>query len=324
MRQMARAVIMMFGSVAILAAAVASQGPGPLKRYTYTEYHMGVDTRLVVYAPDKSVAESACADAFERIATLDSIMSDYRKNSELTHLSDQAGGQPIGISAELMRVFQVSQEFSRHSDGMFDVTIGPVVQLWRKARKTKILPTLGEIDAARRLVDYRGLILDTQARTAYLKRPGMRLDLGAIGKGYADDEALAVLKHHGIKSALIEMGGDVVVSNPPPGMKGWKVEVPNAGNRTMTLSNCAISSSGDTEQFVEIGGKHFSHVVNPKTGWALTQRVQVTVIAPTGLIADPLSTSFTLVAPTSRDALLKQFKGVKAFVKRIDNGQPKG
>src|SRR5579862_5301967 len=122
--------------------------------------------------------------------------------------------------------------------------------------------------------------------------PGMRLDLGGIAKGYADDEVQKVLKQHGIKRALVEMGGDIVVSDPPPGSKGWEILVPNAGidhaPDKLYFANQAISTSGDTEQFVVIGGVRYSHVVDPHTGQALTSRVQVTVIAPDGLTSDPL------------------------------------
>jgi thiamine biosynthesis lipoprotein len=282
---------------------------------------MGVDTRIVVYAPSKAVAEGACTAAFARIADLEAIMSDYRRDSELMRLSDTAVAAPVRVSADLFKVLQRSQEISQRSRGYFDVTVGPIVRIWRKARKTGKLPTAAELDRARRLVGWQKLKLDAHERTVRLAVRGMQLDLGAIGKGYADDEAQTVLKKYGITRALVEMGGDIVVTDPPPGQVGWTIRVPNAGGhdrpKDMRFANCAISSSGDTEEFVIIGGLRFSHVVDPHTGQALTNRVQATIIGREGLTTDPLGTALTLLGPRDRARLLKHYPGTKAYVRSL-------
>lgn len=296
--------------------ALSQFGLATLTRFTYTEYHMGIDARLVVYASHKSVAESACSAAFERIAALDTMMSDYRRNSELNRLCDHAGGPPVRISPELFLVLRRAQELARRSDGAFDVTVGPLVRLWREARKTGILPKPDAIAAARKLVGWQKLILDPRRRTVRLLVPGMKLDLGGIAKGYADDEAQKVLKHRGIDRALVEMGGDIVVSGPPPNTKGWDVRTPNAG-KDLHFSNCAISSSGDTEQFVVIGGVRYSHVIDPRTGWALTNRVQATVVARDGLTSDPLSKCPCLLGEEEWRRMLRAYPGTKAYVRRL-------
>ena len=278
---------------------------------------MGVDTRLVVYATDKTIAEKACAAAFERIAALDTMMSDYRKNSELNNLSDHAGGPSVHVSHELFKVLVTAQEISSQSDGMFDVTIGPVVQLWRKARKTAVFPDREALKEARKKVGWQMMSLDKAKQTVKLAIPGMRLDLGAIAKGYADDEAQIVLKQNGITSALVEMGGDIVVSDAPPGSKGWTIEVPNSksGHSKIQVANCAISSSGDTEQFVVIDGVKYSHVINPHSGLAMTNHVEVTIITKNGLISDPLSTALTLVSPSRQKELLRRYAGTKMYLR---------
>ncbi len=282
---------------------------------------MGVDARLIVYARDKATAETACAAAFERIAQLDAMMSDYRKDSELMRLCDKAGGPPVRISPELMKVFKRAREVSKESGGVFDITVGPLVQLWRAARKSAVLPLPSEIEVARKRVGWEKVVLDERHRTAQLLVPGMRLDLGGIAKGYADDEAQRVLKKHGITSALVEMGGDIVVSDAPPGKDGWTIQVPNVGKDSssaeMQFKNCAISSSGDTEQFVVIGGKRYSHVVNPLTGWAETDRVQVTVIARDGLTSDPLTKAMLLVSDEAQRARLQNKYRLRAVFRRV-------
>ncbi len=279
---------------------------------------MGIDARIEVYAKDRAAAESACGEAFERIAALDSIMSDYRKDSELMQLCAKAGGPPVIVSADLFRVFVKAQEMSRRSGGTFDITVGPLVQLWRKARKSAKMPLPAEIAAARRLAGWRKLTLDPGSRSVRLAVPGMKLDLGGIAKGYADDEAQAVLRRHGITRALIEMGGDIVVTGPPPGQSGWNIRIPNAdrgkGPKDYRLANCAISTSGDTEQFVIIGGRRYSHVVDPRTGMALSSRVQATVIARDGLTSDPLSKPLTFLGPRARARLLRLYPGSREFI----------
>ena len=304
---------------------VAGAQTPTLTRFTFTEYLMGVDAQLIVYAKDRTAAEKACSAAFERIAHLDSIMSDYQKNSELMLLCDKAGGPPVKVSPDLFRILTVALEKSRDSGGMFDVTVGPLVKLWRAARKSHILPKPEEIAAARDLVGWQHVHLDAAAQTVQLDLADMRLDLGAIGKGYADDAAQKVLKQNGIASALVEMGGDMVVSGPPPGKAGWTIEVPNwvkHGPRILTLSNCAISSSGDTEQSVVIGGVKYSHVVNPHTGMALTQGVQATIIGRSGLECDGLATSLPLLDDAGRARLLKHYPWAKTYIRVLQYGKP--
>lgn len=280
---------------------------------------MGIDARIVVYAESEDRAIDAAAAAYKRIAELEQVMSDYRASSELMQLCAKAGQGPIKVSKDLMRVLVQAQEISRVTNGAFDVTVGPLIQLWRGARRAKELPTVAQVSAARDLVGYRMMKLDLRRGTVELLKPGMRLDLGGIAKGDAADEAMKVLKQHGIRSALIEMGGDILVSAAPPGAKGWRLEVPNASKTLampqMLFTNCAVSSSGDTEQFTEMNGARWSHVVDPRLGWALTSRAQATVVAKNGLLSDPLSTAMTVGSDSERKALLQRWPQVRSWVR---------
>lgn len=305
----------------------ASASQEELKRFTFIEYHMGMDARLTVYASSQEKAVNACRAAFDRIAVLDTMMSDYRKDSELNRLSDQAGGPPIKVSPELFKVLKKSLEVSQRSQGAFDVSVGPLISLWRTARRTTTLPKSEEIEKARSLVNWQKIKLNDRDKTVQLLTPGMRLDLGGIAKGYGGDEAQKVLKKHGIQRALVEMGGDIVVSGPPPGKKGWTIRVPNAGDdngpKDLEFANCAVSTSGDTEQFTVIGGVQYSHVVDPRTGWALTNRVQATIIAKEGLTTDPVSTALTVMQEEKRSDLLKRYQGVTSYF-RVLKGTESG
>jgi Membrane-associated lipoprotein involved in thiamine biosynthesis len=275
---------------------------------------MGVPVRLTVYAPSEATARTACRAAFDRFAALEDVMSDYRPTSELMRLCANAGQGPQPVSDDLWRVLERAQRLARLSDGAFDVTVGPLVRLWRVARKTARLPDAPALAEAKARVGWRKVRLDPEKRTVALETPGMQLDLGGIAKGFACDEAQKALRAHGVDRALVEAGGDIVVSGPPPGADGWRVDA--GGGETRVLVNGAISTSGDTEQFVEIGGVRYSHVVDPRTGLGLTSRVAVTVIAPDGLTSDSLSTALGVLGEPQGRWVAYLYPGVRAVFRR--------
>ncbi|MBI2805069.1 MAG: FAD:protein FMN transferase [Planctomycetes bacterium] len=277
-------------------AAVNAFQPATLTRHEFSEQHMGAMFRIVLYAPDEGAARKAARAAFARVAELNQIMSDYQPTSELMNLCEKAGGQPVGVSVDLFEVLRKANEFSKMTDGAFDVSISPVVRLWRRARRNKELPKAEDIKQALQLVDYRNLQIDPKRRTVRLQKEGMLLDLGSIAKGYAADAALAVLRRHGIARALVAAGGDIAVGDPPPNERGWKVGIaplknPDAApEHYLLLKNAGVSTAGDAEQYLEIGGKRYSHIVHPKTGMAQLGRRSVTVIAPNATTSDALDT----------------------------------
>jgi thiamine biosynthesis lipoprotein len=302
---------------AVQTPPTSTKSASALQRWEYSQLLMGVQVRLIVYSPAETAAKAACQAAFERVAQLEDVMSDYRPDSELMRLCARAGQGPVRVSEDLYRVLEYAQEVSRRSEGAFDVTVGPLVQLWRQARKSKILPAEAALAEARAKVGWQKVRLDPAARTVELTVPGMRLDLGGIAKGDAGDQAIRVLRDHGVRSALFEAGGDIVVSDPPPGADGWRVELPaseSGAPAALTLANAAVSTSGDTIQYVEINGRRYSHVVDPRTGLGLSEHFISTVTAPRGLMSDPLSKVATILGPERGMKVLKTFAGVKAWV----------
>jgi thiamine biosynthesis lipoprotein len=306
--------------LAFLSAVVT---PDPaLKRFHFTEPHMGTQFQITLYAPEQETADRAAKAAFARVAELDGIMSDYRPASELMRLCQTAGGQPERVSDELFFVLSKAQEVSRLSNGAFDVTVGPVVHLWRRARRTQRLPEPDQLAKARVLVGFENLRLDAKAQTAQLLKKGMLLDLGGIAKGYAADEAIAVLKRNGIDRALVAAGGDIAVSDPPPDAEGWRIGIAplespnNKPSRYLILKNAGVSTSGDAEQHVEIDGKRYSHIVDPRTGIGLIGRQSVTVVAPKGILSDSLTKVVSVLGPKRGMAIIDQEDGVAAYVVR--------
>jgi len=181
------------------------------------------------------------------------------------------------------------------------VTVGPVVNLWRYARRVKRLPDPVKLEKARKAVGYQKMLLNTNDHTVELLVPDMRLDVGGIGKGYALNEAMKVLKTNGISRGLVSGGGDMSVSGPPPGKDGWKIELSrietNAPKQFVLIKNCGLATSGDMFQRLEIDGKRYSHIVDPRTGIGLTDHSLVTVIAPDSMTADAVSKPVSVLGP---------------------------
>jgi FAD:protein FMN transferase len=308
--------------VLLLGRPCAGDDKPKLERFSYEEPHMGTKFRILLYAPDKPTADKASKAAFERIAELDRIMSDYQPTSELMQLCAKAGGDPVPVSEELFFVLNKAQEVSKLSEGAFDVTVGPVVKLWRRARRTMKLPDPEQMAKARELVGYEKMHLDAKKRTVRLDKAGMQLDLGGIAKGYAGDEAQAVLKKHGITRALVAAGGDIVVSGPPPDAEGWKIEIESADNeqdkprRTLILKNGGVSTSGEKEQYVDIDGKRYSHIVDPHTGIGLLGQQSATVIAPNGITADSMTKVVMILGQEKGVAIIENIEGASCLVVR--------
>lgn len=265
-----------------------------LDRFEYSQIHMGVRVSVTMYAQDAESAQGAARATFDKFAALEEIMSDYRSDSELMRLCASATGENHPVSEDLFRVLARAEEVANRSGGAFDVTVGPLVRLWREARKTKTLPSSGALAKARESVGYQHLVLDADHRSVRLDRPGMRLDLGGIAKGYACDRGLEVLAQRGIERAMIEAGGDIAASGPPPGKLGWRIDVQGLA-APVYLKNQGLSTSGDANQFVVIGGKRYSHILDPATGLGLTDRKQVTVLASDATTSDSLSTACSVL-----------------------------
>lgn len=262
---------------------------------------MGTLWTIVCYAPEKAKAEEATRAAFQRVDLLERAMTDYDPDSELLRLCRMAPGVPHPVSSELFGALRASELAARRTEGAFDITSGMLVQVWRRARRQREFPEPDRLAEARAVLGWTNVVLDTRRRTATLKLPGMRLDLGGIGKGYAADAALKVLREHGVRRALVAASGDLAIGDAPPSEAGWRVRVGEPTGRTnvigevLLLHNAGISTSGDTEQFVELGGVRYSHIVNPWTGLGLTNRIQVTVLADKTTTSDGLDTAFCVL-----------------------------
>jgi len=326
--------LMLIAALTLLAGCnetpPAEVQPVALKRYEAAQPHMGTFVRIVLYAADDHQADEALNAAFARVTALNQMLSDYVEGSEVNRLSASAGGEaPVKVSDELWTVLTEAALVSDKSGGAFDITVGPVVQLWRRARRDQQMPDAERLRQAREAVGYEHIEFLWEQQAVRLTQPGMQLDLGGIAKGFVGDEVLITLKEHGVTRALVDAGGDIVVGEAPPDKPGWKIAVrPVAAHPTedpaapplpapkIWLVNAAIATSGDAFQHVVIDGQRYSHLVDPTTGLGTTESVGVSVIAPTGIVADAYASALSVLPPEKGLPLIESVEGAHALIVR--------
>ncbi|HEY1785936.1 MAG TPA: FAD:protein FMN transferase [Pirellulales bacterium] len=311
---------------AMLLLVCAGQA-GAAERFEFSRIKMGAPFKLVLYADDQAAADRAAEAAYGRVDELNMIFSDYQPDSELSRLSRASPTrEPVKLSDPLWAILVRARALSEASDGAFDVTVGPYVRLWRRARKLPALPDVAALAQAGKAVGYQNLVLDPATHTATLLREHMLLDLGGIAMGYTVDEVLGVLARQGIRQALVDGSGDIGVGDPPPGKPGWTIGIapPTAGEpptRYVTLANTAITTSGDMFQHVDIGGVRYSHIVNPKTGLGLTDQTSVTLIARDCLTADSVTKAIAVNGPEKGLKMVAEIPGAEVLIRRMVGAQ---
>ncbi len=282
-----------------------AKGRPALARFEFAEPHMGTTIRLVLYAPDQGTASRWAEHSFSTFQRLDSLFSDYRADSEISALAASAGsGGAMPVSAELIEVLTLAQDWNARTEGAFDVTVGSMTQLWRWAIRRGELPDEGRLQGAREQVDASALRLDLTAGTASLALSGMSLDLGGIAKGYTAQRVLDALREGGIVHAMIDAGGDLVLGAAPPGEPGWRVEFPDG--QIHYLADLAVAASGDRYQYLDVGGVRYSHILDPMTGLGIQDAPTVVVVAADGATADVLASALTVLAadPSAVDRIV--------------------
>ena len=321
--------------------------------HSESRYALGpVEVTIQVVAPSERKAKAAIDKAFDAISQVNNLLSSYAANSEVSRLN-RSGGRECHISGQTAAVLRRAIEISEHTGGAFDITAGPLIKLWKTAIKTEeqfrewvhvaeaaagfglipvqliylcreeieksLLPTKAELDAARKLVGCQSLTLGPNS--AKLETPGMSIDLGGIAKGYAVDKAIEALKASGIRAALVDAGGDGYALGTRPDGTPWRIAVQKPDDETgerlpgiLKLADAAYATSGDYEQYVDIGGVRYTHIIDPRTGRPARAAASVTVIAPDCTTADALATGISVLGPDDGVALAKKLKGVECMV----------
>lgn len=248
---------------------------------------MGGTFTVVVYGENRPQMEGAVAGALEEAHRLDLLLSNYRPSSEWSRINREAARAPVVATPELFHILELCREYSVRSEGAFDITVGPLMKIWGFYKGSGKLPHRAEVRSALSVVGYRNLLLDSADRTVRFARPGMEIDPGGIGKGYAVDRMVDILKTNGIRAGFITAAGSSIygLGAPPNDSRGWLVQIrdPRNSARTATdvyLRDASLSTSGAEEKFFMAEGKMFSHIMDPRTGYPAQGMLQVSILAP--------------------------------------------
>ncbi len=310
---MNRLTILCFALV-LFVSGCARSGPRTVQK---TEQIMGTDVTITVVA--KSVEEGGAAiDAgMAELRRLDAMMSLYKDTSEITQVNLAAGKNPVHVSPEMIEVVEDAVRVSRLSEGVFDITVGPLVVLWQMRLKEGTTPTDREIASIRPLVNYKNIVIDKKASTLFLKKPGMIMDLGGM-KGYIADRVKKLFQQRGVRNAVIALAGDIWVLGHREDGKSWRIGVqhPREHDKTLAvldLSDKYISTSGDYERFVIREKKRYHHIIDPRTGKPSKGVISATLIGDKGALIDPLAKAPFILGPEEGLAIVKQ-AGAEAII----------
>jgi thiamine biosynthesis lipoprotein len=282
-------VVLVLFLLPLVGAAVAPPRPSDktdLLRLESSVVAMGSAYSVVVYGEDRTRMEAAVDAAFAEVQRLDDMLSNYKPESELSEVNRKAGESAVEITPEFFGLLRSCLEYSRQSEGAFDITVGPLMKVWGFYKGTGRLPHRAEIRGALEHVGYRNIVLDPAQRTVRFARQGVELDPGGIGKGYAVDRMVEILKQYGTRTALVSASGSSIYGlGAPPGEKGWRVHIRDPKNDSKSVEDVylkdeSMSTSGNYEKFFRAEGKIYSHIMDPRTGWPAQGVLSVSAIAP--------------------------------------------
>jgi thiamine biosynthesis lipoprotein len=305
----------------LLTAACWPVGRPTAKPYNETQFLMDTVIEITAYGPG---AEQAVKAAFAELKRLHDITNNFDPASQVSAINQAAGRDKVNADPDLIAMLRRSNELAGRIDHTFDVTIGPLTDLWGIGRKGDYVPARADIDKALAFVDHRLVIVDENAGTVFLPKAGMKLDLGGIAKGYAVDRAVAILKGHGVASALVNAGGDIKVIGTRPDGKPWRIGVQHPRKPDAIIAKLALTdwdtmeTSGDYQRYIMKDGVRYSHILDPRTGLQPRQLASVTMVINSSADGDILSTALFVLGPERGLALLRQFPGTEAIMVATD------
>lgn len=299
-----------------------SNGFTQLQRFHFVQEKMGSPFHLIFYCADSSRANQLGEASFQLIDSLNHIFSDYDSTSELSNINRTASLHPVIVSPLMQEVLCESQHAFQKSKGAFDIGLGNLTQLWRKARKQLQIPDTLSIKHALDQSGWKHIRYNCKEGTIFFTEPHLSLDLGGIAKGYIAQQVINRLQQGGITHALADAGGDIVAIGSPPNKNGWQIAINRPEEKEAVLEkniailNKAIATSGDSFQFLENNGIRYSHIIDPKKGTGITHQKNVTVIANNGALADWLATACSILDNKSALRLAKKY-GAKLFITQL-------
>jgi thiamine biosynthesis lipoprotein len=287
---------------------------------------MGTFGHVIAVAENPGTAEKCIERAFEQLNNDEKLMSYHRDDSQVAEINRNAYKNPVKVSKQVFEVLQKAVEFSKVSGGAFDITVGPLVDLWRWAGEANSVPTDAELEQARSKVGYEKLILDANEMSVQFAVEGMKVDLGGIAKGYAIDRAVEAMQESGAIGGMVDIGGEIrCFGLPPAGQRRWRIGLqdPNTVQEdigtgrpllVLKLTNAAVATSGHYRRFVVVEGKKYSHILDPKTGTSAESLSSVTIISPNATDADALATAVSVMGAEKGLALIETIPETEAIL----------
>ena len=278
--------------------------------YKRSRLLMGTIVEITVTAENEKKADAAITAAFREIRRLEEIMSTYIPSSDISHVNAYAGIEPVKVNKDLILCVKKAIEFADLSGGAFNIALGPAIDLWKVTESDRI-PSSNELDAIRLLIDYKNVIVDKTAGTIFLKKKGMRINLGGIGKGFAADYAYNILRQYGINSGIIAIAGDLKVLGKKPDNSLWNIGITHPRKKDdvlakIHLTDMSVSTSGDYERFFIKNGKRYHHILSPETLQPSVGFQSVSIIAKDSTTTDALSTAIFAMGPVHGLRLLEK------------------
>jgi thiamine biosynthesis lipoprotein len=278
---------------------------------------MGTVIEITLMVDDGEQANKAALQAFQEVKRIEQLMSPKIESGDVFRINQSSGKEWVKVSKETLEVIKKAREISELTEGGFDITVGPLTELWRKAREKKIPPSAEEVKEKLGLVNFKNIEVDKGGKV-FLKKKGMAIDLGGIAKGYAVDRAFDVLRSLGHKNLIVNAGGDLRVggrkNNEP-----WSIGIQNPRESKkilakISVSNMAVATSGDYEKFFIYQGKRYHHIFNPKDGYPTEECQSVTIVCKNTMTADALATAVFVLGPEKGYALCQKLNGVQCLI----------
>jgi thiamine biosynthesis lipoprotein len=308
------------------AAGATRERAGPLVRVEASRISMACLYAIEAYGEDRETLAATLEEALDEVDRIDRLMSHYKPDSPLSLVNRAGALAPVAVEAELFDFIATALDYSRKSDGAFDITVGPLMKAWGFFGGDGRVPSASELAEARARVGYRHLQLDAARRTIRFDRDGVSLDLGGIAKGYAVDRVVALLRRRGVSAALVSAGGSTVYGvGAPPDRAGWDVQIqdPLDARRvafTVTLKDRALSMSGSSEKSFEVDGVRYTHIMDPRTGRPVRGVLSVIILANTGVTGDALDNAVFVLGANRGGEMLDAYRGTEAFL-LVPNGR---
>ncbi len=317
-------------AICIGALACAPAGPQdppyvpkmvqPARAVTASRLSMGSTLTLTAWTADASVSKRAFDEVFAEFTRLETLMSTWIPDSDVSRVNREAGVRPVPVSAEVREVLNTARQMSEWTGGKFDVTFGALSGLWKFDHdQDNVIPDMGEVRRRLPLIDYRAIQIDEAAGTVFLPRKGMSMHLGGIGKGYAIDRAAAMLRLRGLRDFMIQSGGDMYVAGMKDG-RPWRLGIQDprgAATRSfaeLKLSDGTFSTSGDYERTFMKNGRRYHHMLDPATGEPARGTRSVTIVSNRAVLADGLSTGIFILGPDAGMALIERLPDVEGVI----------